>query len=121
MASIGWINSKLAEPESSAGFSLLEVLIAMVLFSISLLGLLNYQQVLIAQFTHYANAQHAWRLANQALDIYPAAIENEQKLQAGLWMLNVNAISMSSGCEKVIAQVTAPGNIDVTLVRWICH
>ncbi|VFS53408.1 Uncharacterised protein [Budvicia aquatica] len=36
-------------------------------------------------------------------------------------MLNVNAISMPSGCEKVIAQVTAPGNIDVTLVRWICR
>lgn len=121
MASISWINSTLAGPESSAGFSLLDVLIAMVLFSISLLGLLNYQQVLLAQFNHYANAQHAWRLANQALDIYPATIENDPKLQAGPWRLNVNTVAVLSGCEKVIAQVTAPGNIDVTLVRWICR
>ncbi|WP_159565877.1 type IV pilus modification PilV family protein [Budvicia diplopodorum] len=114
-------NSSAPVIQQCAGFSLLEVLIAMVLFSISLLGLLRYQQVLLAQFSHYADAQYAWRLANQALDIYPAVIDNEQKLLAGQWVLNVNAVAVLPGCEQVGAQVTAPGNIDVTLTRLICR
>ena len=93
----------------------------MVLFSISLLGLLSYQQVLIAQFNHYSNVQYAWRLANQALDIYPAPIDDEQRLQTGLWALNLSVIPAQLGCETVKARVTAPGNIDVTLTRWICR
>lgn len=93
----------------------------MVLFSISLLGLLRYQQVLVSQFSHYANVQYAWRLANQALDIYPATIDGEQRLETGLWVLNLSIVPVLSGCDKVDAQVTAPGNIDVTLTRWFCH
>lgn len=103
-----------------AGFSLIEVLVAMALFSITILGLLKYQQVLIAQFSHYADSQYAWRLAAQALDIYPAQIENESVLEKGTWQLNRQITTIESHCSLVKAQVIAPGKVDVQLDRWFC-
>ncbi|MDR0805868.1 MAG: prepilin-type N-terminal cleavage/methylation domain-containing protein [Enterobacteriaceae bacterium] len=103
-----------------AGFSLLEVLVAMTLFAITILGLLKYQQVLIAQFSYYADSQYAWRLAAQALEIYPTAIENEPRLDNDKWQLKIQAIPVESHCKKVIAQVITLNQIDVQLERWVC-
>ncbi|AKJ43081.1 prepilin-type N-terminal cleavage/methylation domain-containing protein [Pragia fontium] len=105
---------------SQAGFSLIEVLVAMVLFSITILGLLKYQQVLTAQFSHYADSQSAWRLVAQALDIYPAKIENDSRLDKGHWQLNTQITPMVNGCNKVTVRVTAPGKIEAVLDRWFC-
>ncbi|AWH89460.1 prepilin-type N-terminal cleavage/methylation domain-containing protein [Limnobaculum parvum] len=102
------------------GFSLLEVLISMLLFSITIMGLLRYQQVLMAQFNLYADSQYAWRLAAQALDIYPETIEQESKLQSGQWHLNMLTKSMGNGCLKITAQLIMAGKQGVELEKWQC-
>ncbi|MCD1125108.1 prepilin-type N-terminal cleavage/methylation domain-containing protein [Jinshanibacter sp. LJY008] len=102
------------------GFSLLEVLISMLLFSITIMGLLSYQQVLLAQFNLYTDSQYAWRLAAQALDIYPDLIEQEPKLKSGQWHLNILTAPMGNGCQKITAQVMMPGKQSVELEKWQC-
>ncbi|MBK5144605.1 prepilin-type N-terminal cleavage/methylation domain-containing protein [Budviciaceae bacterium BWR-B9] len=103
------------------GFSLLEVLISMLLFSITIMGLLRYQQVLLAQFNLYTDNQYAWRLAAQALEIYPELIEQESKLKSGQWHLNVVTTSMGNGCQKMTAQVIMSGKQSVELEKWQCN
>lgn len=102
------------------GFSLLEVLISMLLFSITIMGLLRYQQVLLAQFNFYTDSQYAWRLAAQALDIYPEAIEQEPRLKSAQWHLNIQTSSMGDGCLKIIAQVIISATQGVELEKWQC-
>ncbi|QBH98667.1 prepilin-type N-terminal cleavage/methylation domain-containing protein [Limnobaculum zhutongyuii] len=102
------------------GFSLLEVLISMLLFSITIMGLLRYQQVLLAQFNLYSDSQYAWRLAAQALDLYPETIEQEPRLKSGQWHLNIQTTSMGNGCMKIMAQVIIVGKSEVELEKWQC-
>ncbi|GAB7209906.1 hypothetical protein OS31_14120 [Dickeya oryzae] len=73
---------------ASAGFSLPETLVAMLLFAVSLAGLLQYHQVLQQSLLHQMQQRQAWRLAHQKLE--------GEKRRAGFI---VAARSRRMGCE----------------------
>lgn len=103
------------------GFSLIETLVAMLLFSVTVLGLLRYQQTLTSQFHHYANEQKAWRLAAQALDLYPINVDEDASLAAAGWRLSVTDRRLDERCAEVAAAVYGPGRVSVSLERLFCR
>lgn len=99
-----------------AGFGLIDVLVATLLFSVTLIGLMRYQQVLIFQFHYYAESQHSWRLAHQLLDIYP---QSPPELPAG-WHFSTIENQYSSLCKIRTAKVASPKGAKAELMRWHC-
>ena len=55
---------------SRNGFSLPEVLVAALLFSVSLLGLLQYYQVQLQSFQRQWHYRQAWVMAHQQLEAF---------------------------------------------------
>ncbi|SQI36268.1 Tfp pilus assembly protein PilV [Leminorella richardii] len=102
------------------GFSLLETLIAMLLFAITVMGLMRYQQVLTAQFYHYADEQRAWGLAAQALEVYPTTIDSEEVFPSGTWRINLIARQRDAYCQEIAAEVKGPHRVNVRLERLFC-
>lgn len=104
-----------------AGFSLIETLVAMLLFSITVLGLLRYQQALTSQFYHYGNEQKAWRLAAQALELYPVGVDQDAELAVAGWRFNVTDRRLDERCNEVAAEVDGPGRVSARLERLFCR
>ncbi|GKX58793.1 prepilin-type N-terminal cleavage/methylation domain-containing protein [Leminorella grimontii] len=103
------------------GFSLIETLVAMLLFSVTVLGLMHYQQALTSQFYHYANEQKAWRLAAQALELYPISVDEDAVLKAAGWRFSVADRWLDERCDEVTAEVSGPGRVSVSLERLFCR
>jgi prepilin peptidase dependent protein C len=105
------------------GFTLIEVLFAAMLFAVSLLGLLTYQQALTAGFDRQRQVQQAWRLAGEQLEAYSLTGR-----QSGLlplpkgWQLAVSGASADapSGCRWATVTVAAPAQQQVTVRRLLC-
>ncbi|WP_275556369.1 prepilin-type N-terminal cleavage/methylation domain-containing protein [Mixta sp. Marseille-Q2659] len=94
-----------------AGFSVVETLIAMLLFTISLTALLHYQRVLTAGFYQQWQQREAWRVAARRL----------QGEESKSWQTTLQLLPGAEGCQ--IWQVTAsrPALKAVTLSQLRCE
>lgn len=104
------------------GFSLPDVLLAVLLFSMTLLGLLRYQQVLLQQLTAHRHQQQAWLLAQSALEGYqwPQSVNSLSLNLPQGWQHNWQQQSQGLGCQMVTVTVTPPLGKEARLTRWFC-
>lgn len=102
------------------GFSLAEALVAMLLLSVSLLGLLQYYQVINNGFLRQWQFRQAWFAAHKQLDTFSVEGVGSQSLVSG-WKSQVSAKPVDSDCQFVTAKVETPSSYVATLHRWICR
>ena len=108
--------SKSGRRSSCAGFSLIDILFAMLIASIGVAGLMRYQQSLLFQFYYAAESRQAWKLAGQLLDIYPARLPDE----LDSWHYFIEADGAFNGCITVKATVRSPKRYEAMMERLIC-
>ncbi|WP_420065982.1 prepilin-type N-terminal cleavage/methylation domain-containing protein [Pectobacterium colocasium] len=111
-----------------SGFSLPETLVAALLFAVSLMGLLQYHQILQQSFQHQWQQRQAWRFAIQQLEAYeagvpyhPFALDNAVPLMSKHWQFSVSEQLQSPECRQVTARVMTPRRYQATLNRWFCR
>ncbi|MEI7366148.1 prepilin-type N-terminal cleavage/methylation domain-containing protein [Pectobacterium sp. 1950-15] len=111
-----------------SGFSLPETLVAALLFAVSLMGLLQYHQILQQSFQHQWQQRQAWRFAIQQLEAYeagvpyhPFALDNAASLLSKHWQFSVSEQLQSPECRQVTARVMTPRRYQATLNRWFCR
>ncbi|XYQ55997.1 prepilin-type N-terminal cleavage/methylation domain-containing protein [Pectobacterium carotovorum] len=119
------MNSRLRSRQS--GFSLPETLVAALLFAVSLVGLLQYQQILQQSFQHQLQQRQAWRFAMQQLEAYeadmpyhPSDLDNIASLASKNWQFSVSEQRQNAECRQVTARVMTPRRYQATLNRWFC-
>ncbi|AYZ30094.1 prepilin-type N-terminal cleavage/methylation domain-containing protein [Serratia sp. FDAARGOS_506] len=105
---------------SRNGFSLPEVLVAALLFSVSLLGLLQYHQVLLQSFQRQWHYRQAWVLAHQQLEAFAVTgrLEEEPLLEG--WRRETALGDVDSDCRRLMVRVQTPQRQWATLSRWYC-
>ncbi|OCG15957.1 hypothetical protein A9G24_01010 [Gilliamella sp. App6-5] len=101
-----------------AGFSLIEVIIATLLFSIIMLGFINYQQALFNKHHYFANYLRANKIAFQLLDSYPY-IPNEI-IPSG-WHYKITNKTYNAQCKMVVIMVNAPNKQVAEQQRLFCN
>jgi len=126
---------KLAFDGNQSGFSLLETLIAAVLFSVSLTGLLQYHLILqrSLQYQYHLILQRslqyqwqqrqAWRWVNEQLEAQDAGVP-VQTVTASLpegWTSSLNVQPYGPQCQRVTAAVVTPRHYSASLTRWLCY
>ncbi|MDX7987103.1 prepilin-type N-terminal cleavage/methylation domain-containing protein [Xenorhabdus sp. 12] len=109
------------------GMSLPEVMVASVIFAISLLGLMRYHQALSANFQQYWEQLKAVRYAYNQLEQYErleGQIEsNDAKEEMALrqkWKIEFQREFHSLGCYRVTVKLTVSYNKPSKLERWFC-
>ncbi|MCU1789329.1 prepilin-type N-terminal cleavage/methylation domain-containing protein [Pectobacterium polaris] len=119
------LNKGIASYQS--GFSLPETLVAALLFAVSLMGLLQYHQILQQSFQHQLQQRQAWRLAIQQLEAYEAGVrynpsdsDNTASLASQNWQFSVLEQRQNGECRQVTARVMTPRRYQATLNRWFC-
>ncbi|POY53416.1 potassium:proton antiporter [Pectobacterium versatile] len=110
-----------------SGFSLPETLVAALLFAVSLMGLLQYHQILQQSFQHQLQQRQAWRFAMQQLEVYeagmpyhPSDLDNTASLASKNWQFSVSEQRQNAECRQVTARVMTPRRYQATLNRWFC-
>ncbi|MDX5627971.1 MULTISPECIES: prepilin-type N-terminal cleavage/methylation domain-containing protein [unclassified Brenneria] len=105
------------------GFSLPETLAAALLFAVSLLGLLQYHDVLQRAFQHQWQQRQAWRLVSQQLDAYEAGMRHDTVVAApgSGWRFNLLEQAQSADCIRVTATAVTPRQYQAQLTRWFCQ
>lgn len=103
-----------------AGLSLPETLLAMLLLSISVLGLLHYYQSLSQGFSRQWQVRQAWSEAHDQLESFAVTGQGKALEKPG-WRVDVTAVPSFSGCRQVTAAVTTPLNYQSRLSRLICQ
>jgi len=101
------------------GFSLPEALIAMLLLSVSILGLLNYYQSLTYGFMRQWQVQQAWSDAHAQLEAYSATGGGTEPMAEG-WEYQLSGISAGKACELVRAAIQTPTKYQAVLQRLVC-
>lgn len=110
----------LPDERRQAGLSLPETLLAMLLLSISVLGLLHYYQSLSQGFSRQWQVRQAWSEAHDQLE--SVAVTGKGKvLERPGWQVAITTVPSFSGCRQVTATVTAPLNVQSRLSRLICQ
>lgn len=94
------------------GFSLVEVLCAMALFSIVMLALLGYHRVLQQGFQSQWQFRQLWRLAVEMS-------ESESPLPTDEWKVSRQQTS-AAGCVSIATTITSPGGRAGQLSRLHC-
>ncbi|CAG73903.1 putative prepilin peptidase dependent protein c precursor [Pectobacterium atrosepticum SCRI1043] len=119
------VNNRFVSRQS--GFSLLETLVAALLFAVSLMGLLQYHQILQQSFQHQWQQRQAWRFAMQQLEAYEAGVpyhpfnlDNAASLSGKNWQFSLLEQQQSGECRQVTARVMTPRRYQATLNRWFC-
>ncbi|CAM4023006.1 prepilin-type N-terminal cleavage/methylation domain-containing protein [Serratia silvae] len=103
------------------GFSLPEVLIAALLFAVSLLGLLQYQQVLLQAFQRQWQYRQAWSLAHQQLEIFSAGAEISPAISLPPnWRYQVETHQAQGSCLRRTVKIQTQQQQQVELSRWYC-
>ena len=111
------------------GFSLIEVLIAALLFAVSLLGLLQYHQVLLQAFQRQWQYQQAWLLAHQQLEILHASSGRVDNVDSMLdntlalpvnWQRQIEIEPTQPGCWRRTVKIYTPLRQQAELSRWYC-
>ncbi|MDC6117767.1 prepilin-type N-terminal cleavage/methylation domain-containing protein [Serratia rubidaea] len=101
------------------GFSLPEVLIAALLFSVSLLGLLQYHQVLLQGLQRQWQYRQAWSLAHQQLERLAAGSDVDDVLASG-WRRELQHGEVDGVCRQLTVTITTPLRQQARLSRWYC-
>jgi prepilin peptidase dependent protein C len=101
------------------GFSLPEVLVAALLFAVSLLGLLQYHQVLLQSFQRQWQYRQAWSLAHRQLEVFAATGQNDVELPVG-WRRELQFSGAEPGCRRLLVKVQTPQRQWAELSRWYC-
>lgn len=92
------------------GFSLVEMLFALLLFSLSYTALLHYQQALAQSFHWQWQQREAWRQAYQRLQgKAPPDWQTQQRTHSG-----------PPGCRRVTALVISPAGRRAELTQLYC-
>ncbi|ATO31918.1 potassium:proton antiporter [Dickeya dianthicola] len=103
-----------------AGFSLPETLVAALLFAVSLVGLLQYHQVLQQSLLHQMQQRQAWRLAHQQLETEGAGgVSSLRSVPAG-WRVSREEQRHPPACRRVAVTVVTPYRYRAVLSRWFC-
>ncbi|PHM39896.1 hypothetical protein Xmau_02499 [Xenorhabdus mauleonii] len=109
------------------GMSLPEVMVASVVFAISLLGLMRYHQALSANFQQYWEQLKAVKYAHKQLEQYErleGQIESndatEEMALRQKWKIEFQREFHSLGCYRVTVKLTVPYNKPSKLERWFC-
>ncbi|MFD3247939.1 prepilin-type N-terminal cleavage/methylation domain-containing protein [Rahnella aquatilis] len=102
------------------GFSLTEALIAMLLLSVSLLGLLNYYQSLSQGFMRQWQVQQAWSEAHSQLEAYSVAGKGTEPF-AKEWEYLITGTSDAQSCKLVTATIQTPTKYQAILRRLVCN
>ncbi|HEJ9097373.1 TPA: prepilin-type N-terminal cleavage/methylation domain-containing protein [Serratia odorifera] len=108
-----------ADAAPQRGFSLPEVLIAALLFSVSLLGLLQYHQVLLQGFQRQWQSRQAWALAHQQLERDAAGLEGVETLASG-WRRELQHSGEDGACHRLTVTIQTPQRQRIQLGRWYC-
>ena len=98
----------LMKPE--AGFSVVETLLALLLFAISLTALLHYQQRLSEGFYRQWQQREAWRVAARRL----------QGEESEGWRTTLQPLPAVEGCQLWQATAAKPGLAAATLSELRC-
>ncbi|MTD28326.1 prepilin-type N-terminal cleavage/methylation domain-containing protein [Erwinia sorbitola] len=93
------------------GFSLVEILFSLLLFSLSYTALLHYQQALGQGFHWQWQQREAWRQAWQRL----------QGQERSGWQVQQRVRSGPMGCKLVTAQVVSPAARRAELTQLQCQ
>ncbi|WP_244216794.1 prepilin-type N-terminal cleavage/methylation domain-containing protein [Rahnella bruchi] len=101
------------------GFSLPEALIAMLLLSVSLLGLMNYYQSLTYGFMRQWQTQEAWTEAHSQLEAHAASGKGTEPL-AENWNYQFSGVSACQLCQRVQVIVQTPAKYQAVLHRLEC-
>lgn len=96
----------------------MEVLFAMLLFSVVAQGILQYYQTLVQQQALYEYRRQAWWLAHGLLEQYP---EPEWPLSLQGWQYHYLSETGDNFCHIVTAVVRPPVGQEVQLSRWWCQ
>ncbi|WP_113632058.1 prepilin-type N-terminal cleavage/methylation domain-containing protein [Pectobacterium peruviense] len=111
-----------------SGFSLPETLVAALLFAVSLMGLLQYHQILQQSFQHQLQQRQAWRFAMQQLEAYEAGVpyhpfnlDDLASSSSKNWQFSLLEQQQSGECRQVTARVMTPRCYQATLNRWFCR
>ncbi|ATZ12494.1 prepilin-type N-terminal cleavage/methylation domain-containing protein [Erwinia amylovora] len=104
-----------SSPHNQRGFSLVETLFALLLFSVSLTALMKYQQVLGQGFQQHWQQREAWRQAFQRLQ------GNLPVNETTGWHSQLSSRSGPAGCRLLSAQVTSPAGRQAALTQLNCQ
>ncbi|MBF7996912.1 prepilin-type N-terminal cleavage/methylation domain-containing protein [Rahnella laticis] len=113
------VNASGKEDISQQGFSLPEALIAALLLSVSVLGLLNYYQSLTYGFMRQWQVQQAWSEAHSQLEAYAATGQSHETVMKG-WEYQLSGISFGQSCQRVNIVIRSPAKYQAILQRLIC-
>ncbi|CAQ82680.1 MULTISPECIES: prepilin-type N-terminal cleavage/methylation domain-containing protein [Photorhabdus] len=109
--------------EYQSGMSLPEVMVAVMVFSISLLGLIRYHQALLLGFQQHWQQSRADKLSHEYLEQYELIAGQsplpEITLPSG-WHAEFQTTYQSSDCYQLTVIVTTPYNQQSKSSRWIC-
>ncbi|EOY5053548.1 prepilin-type N-terminal cleavage/methylation domain-containing protein [Serratia marcescens] len=105
---------------SRNGFSLPEVLVAALLFSVSLLGLLQYHQVLLQSFQRQWHYRQAWGLAHQQLEAFAVIGRLDAEPLPEGWRRETAFDGADADCRRLTVRVQTPQRQWATLSRWYC-
>lgn len=104
------------------GFSLPEALIAALFFSVSLLGLLQYQQALLQGFSTLWQQRQAWSLLHQHIESIGDDTP-DRALIIGMkphWSYQQSVGRVDGECTEHHFILAVRHNLQVELSRWFC-
>ncbi|WP_261368872.1 prepilin-type N-terminal cleavage/methylation domain-containing protein [Yersinia rohdei] len=104
------------------GFSLPEVLIAMLFFSVSLLGLLQYHQALLQGFSSLWQQRQAWSVLNQHIDSGGDELPSEPLTSGmkGNWQYHQIMTQVDGECAEFSFTLKIRAKQSADLSRWFC-
>ncbi|KFA59626.1 hypothetical protein A9G34_08050 [Gilliamella sp. Choc4-2] len=104
--------------QKDAGLSLIEIMIASLLFAIVLLGLTKYQQIMLKKYHFFTNRLQAAQIAFQLLDSYP---QTADYLVPSDWQYNIKITPYNNQCKLIIVKITTPYKKQTQQQRLICN
>lgn len=103
-----------------SGLSLPETLLAMLLLSVSLLGLLHYYQSLSQGFSRQWQVRQAWSEAYDQLESFAVTGKGKSLDKKG-WRAQITQSPATADCQQVTAVIETPLRYTSQLSRWICQ